>query len=242
MRFLDPVEVVWYTIHTKTIGSGKVKKIIGSKYHYAKENGDIISTYGGKERVLKGWVNSEGYIHYDVINNSEKGHRLIAQTFLPNPNNYPQVNHINGNKADNRVENLEWCDNAHNQQHAWDTGLQQKRTPPNAVLTQLQADEIRKEYLSDKLSQRALAKKYNVSKTTIADILKGKYYNLDGLHESITREKTKRKLSFSDAQTIRAMYKTGDYSYNKLGILYAVDHKTIKRITDNLSYTTPEVL
>ena len=50
-------------------------------------------------------------------------HRLMAETFIPNPNNYPIINHINGDKQDNRVENLEWCTFSYNNKEAYRLGL-----------------------------------------------------------------------------------------------------------------------
>lgn len=79
-----------------------------------------------KGKVLKQSVTKTGY-HHLYLHNPGKNYRvnrLVAQTFIPNPTNLPQVNHIDGNKANNRVDNLEWCTQSENQLHAVKTGLQ----------------------------------------------------------------------------------------------------------------------
>lgn len=74
--------------------------------------------------------NSKKYWRVAIqINNKQKHfavHRLVAQAFIPNPNNLPQINHIDGNKDNNHVSNLEWCDNSYNQIHAFNIGLQSR--------------------------------------------------------------------------------------------------------------------
>jgi hypothetical protein len=79
------------------------------------------------ELVLKQFYNVRGYYQIGLyFNNKQKYyyvHRLIAQAFIPNPNNYPIINHINGIKSDNSIGNLEWCTYLHNIRHAFSTGL-----------------------------------------------------------------------------------------------------------------------
>ena len=65
----------------------------------------------------------DGYYVYKINGKEYRAHRLVAEHFIPNPNKYPVVNHINGNKLDNKVENLEWCTHAQNAQHAVANGF-----------------------------------------------------------------------------------------------------------------------
>ena len=83
-----------------------------------------------KERFLYGSHIQKGYVQVRLSANKTRVmyliHVLVAKAFIPNPNNYPQVNHINGKKDDNRVENLEWCTNSMNQLHAYRMGLNKR--------------------------------------------------------------------------------------------------------------------
>lgn len=150
--------------------------IIGFDDYYINESGEVFSKRTGKIKKMKLHTTQKGYKEVELYGKTYKVHRLVAKTYIPNPNNLPQVNHKNGNKQDNSVDNLEWCDNSYNQKHAWENGLHKPHKPKNRVLTDKLAEQIRFEYKTTKISHRELANKYNVSKTTIGDLLRGKYY------------------------------------------------------------------
>ena len=90
-----------------------------------REDGQITSRFG---RLVKPQVSSVGYDRVELWANG-KGrkyfvHRLVAQAFVPNTNELPQVNHIDGDKRNNHATNLEWTTQSENQRHAYRIGLQ----------------------------------------------------------------------------------------------------------------------
>ena len=82
------------------------------------DQGRVRSMKFGKERILKLGSDKDGYLQVGLWKNGEnkmcKVHRLVAQTFTPNPQNLPEVNHKDENKTNNSVQNLEWCDRKYN--------------------------------------------------------------------------------------------------------------------------------
>lgn len=84
------------------------------------ENGIVTNLKTGN--ILNGNVNSYGYrvvsLYKDGSRKVCKVHRLLAATFIPNPNNFTDVNHIDGNKLNNSLNNLEWCSRGANTAHA----------------------------------------------------------------------------------------------------------------------------
>lgn len=102
------------------MGVGNFEQIKEFPDYFVSKLGEVISTKYGKSRILKQSDNSTGYLHVSLgYNNTKYVHRLVAKQFIPNPENKSQVNHKNGNKKDNRVENLEWSTAKENQKHSF---------------------------------------------------------------------------------------------------------------------------
>lgn len=154
---------------------GRVKSIERTVCHFRKGR-MVCRKYESKIlRIIK-----DVYYRVGLKNNNKEQqkqysiHRLIAMAFIPNPQNKPFVNHIDGNKHNNTIENLEWCTYRENLDHAIKSNLVPYgvRSPKS----KLKEDEVVviKKYLSEGVTCKDIAKKFNVNISTISLIKKGK--------------------------------------------------------------------
>ena len=149
--------------------------VIHNKYVVFK-SGDVFNLHGVK---MVGMIDRCGYRELILNGKNHRVHRLVAEMFIPNPNNLPCVNHKDGNKLNNSVDNLEWCTHSENMIHAYQTGLEQPRCGEQHHAHKLTEDAVK--YIKQLYVKRdkefgavALAKKFNVDRTTIHDIVRGK--------------------------------------------------------------------
>ena len=127
-------------------------------------------------RILSGSVHSDNYILTTLHGKQIPVHRLVAEAFIPNYEKKPEVNHIDGNKMNNAVDNLEWVTRAENQKHAVDNGLQPKPAKTyQGKFAAEQREEIKRLWDSGMFSRRQLAIKYGVSHTCVNNIINDKY-------------------------------------------------------------------
>lgn len=172
------------------------KDVEGFNGYQISNLGRVKSYYNNTTIIRKTSVVC-GYKHLMLSKNKKKYnfyiHKLVANAFIPNPENKPEVNHIDGNKLNNNISNLEWVTRKENCQHAWETGLCEHnhmilKTRDYSKLRQftklwskpIYSSKLNMQFESVRYASRYIQKTYhsNVNtgtiKVSIADLLKGK--------------------------------------------------------------------
>lgn len=133
------------------------------------------------KRIKKSFKRPDGYIGIQLYITKEKVknqqlHRLIANAFIPNPDNKLYVNHIDSNRENNSLNNLEWVTFEENVKHGYKSGYASNKGSNNgfSVLTEKQVLEMRSKRENDKLTYQQLATQYNVSYGCVAGIIQRK--------------------------------------------------------------------
>ena len=140
-----------------------------------------ISNHGrvkSPNKILKPFFDQRKYYMVD-LGKTKRVHRLVAEHFIPNPQNKPQVNHKDGNKLNNHIDNLEWVTNQENMTHACKKGLYDKNKAKgeingNSKLKIETVKEIKRLLKEGKISQRQISIRIGVSPGAINQIKQGK--------------------------------------------------------------------
>lgn len=152
-----------------------------NKIYYISNTGLI---YDEKEKRMRKYAETpDGYykVSFYIYGKYKRKlvHRLVAQTFNPvDDMDNKQINHIDGDKHNNNIENLEWCSLAENMKHAWTTGLCANSAPTgnkahHHKLTEEQVKELKEDYYIYHMRIVDITKKYNISRSTFYQIKNG---------------------------------------------------------------------
>jgi hypothetical protein len=153
-------------------------------FYSINRKGEILSHYQNK--IIKVSINRKGYYRIGLRKQGTRKyftvHRLVALTFINNPDNKPEVNHIDCNKLNNNVENLEWVYPSENMQHAKRHGLVNTREQQNKIrescgyINMIQADMVRELYKTGKYTQLQIGKAFYVSEAIIYHVINNHTY------------------------------------------------------------------
>ncbi len=169
--------------------------MLGTTYKIPEFENYSIDRYGNiyndKYGIqMKPCPNSCGYLQIglsvDGKRTQKKIHRILGEIFIPNPDNLPEINHKDGDKLNNSLDNLEWCTGSYNCKHAWEKKLKEvtptmmktfSNNGKNTRILTIEKQEKIKELKAKGLSGREIGKIIGCSKATVNRFLSGKTYN-----------------------------------------------------------------
>lgn len=158
------------------------KPVVGFEGLYEVSNMQRVKSLKRKKHgivipiLLRSGKHQFGYPKFTLCKNGKlyyyQLHRLVAEAFIPNPNNLPCINHIDCNPENNNIFNLEWCTHSHNSRHAYITGRLNKSGEKNSM-AKLTPESVM-DIFNYKGKSKYMMQKYNISQCTFSDIKTGR--------------------------------------------------------------------
>ena len=172
----------------------------------------------------------------DGIRREKTVHRLIAEAFIPNPDKLPVVNHIDGNKHNNKVSNLEWCTHKDNVKHAMEIGLMRSevineyRSIPDDIVSQICM------LIEQGSRNKDICEMFDVKQVIVSEIKAGKIYKDISRNFNFRNIPSSNRISEQKVINICDSLQKGN-SINKTRLLYGVAFSVVKNIKDRKTYT-----
>lgn len=223
----------YYDVSSEGEIRSKDRVITEKKRSYLKR-GRLLSCAGSQYKMV------------DLISGNtrkkETVHRVVATAFLPNPTNMPCINHKNGDKKDNRVENLEWCTYSYNIKHALNTGLRKVRVGGDNRAAKLSDSDLlfifeetkKGTYISE------IAKKLNVHTASVSRILRGKSRSACtdrlGLTPMEPNRPYRRKVAPDEVREIKRLYDNRILTWREIVDKFGYTEGTIGDIVRRRTY------
>lgn len=222
--------------------------------YFIRDDGKVFSSNHSKPGKLKERKISKdkktGYslIHFSVNNKSytKLVHRLVAEAFIPNLENKPEVNHKNGKKNDNDVTNLEWATEKENIQHAYKLGLNKSKCGEdrhNSKITRKQAILICKLLEENKLTYKEISKKAKCTKSIVRNIRNKKCWNEVSINFDIDNHDVKEstngnlRLNKKEVEKICEKLESGFYTIRDISKIHNVPYSKVNDIKQRKTWT-----
>ncbi len=192
-------------------------------------------------RILKQNFNSDGYLLVGLYSKKKQKmflvHRLVAETFIGLCPEGKEANHMDGNKENPDVQNLEYVTRKENMRHAYKMGLNNNKGENHHNHKLTNKDVIRILKLRSKgLTGKKIANKFDVTPSIVEKILRGEIWKTINRKYLKKNENCSLKLSEKDVVKIRKIYKNGKISQYKLAKRYGVGQPTINKIVTNKAW------